>query len=128
MRRRTTIHTLALTAAFAALPLTAACSAAQKALDCGELALNITADAQELSQALANAGDNPRAAAGALERIERDMDKLSKKTSDSDVQKAVGKLADRVRDTNDALDAGRIPSGKPVTDAAADVAAVCSPG
>jgi ABC-type transporter Mla subunit MlaD len=127
MRRRTAVAVATVTAA-ALLPLTAACSAIDKAIDCGQLAIDITADAQTLSEALGNAGDSPQAAKDALDELDGNLDKLGDKTDNADVKKAVEDLADQVTETRNALEDGRVPSGRPVVDAAEEVANVCSPG
>ena len=110
------------------IPLTASCGAVGKAIDCGQLAIDITADAQQLSEALSNAGEDPQAAKDALDELDRDLDKLEGKTGDADVKAAVENLNDQVTEVRDALNAGEVPSGKPIVDAAGELADVCSPG
>ncbi|WP_236719226.1 hypothetical protein [Wenjunlia vitaminophila] len=107
---------------------TAACDAVNKALDCGEFAVDITTDATELSQALAQADQDPQGALDALRELERDTDKLGERSDNADVDRAVEDLATQITETQQALDAGRVPSARPVMDAASEVAKVCTPG
>ncbi|WP_229698458.1 hypothetical protein [Wenjunlia tyrosinilytica] len=123
---RTTASALVAGAAALLLPLTAGCSAVQTALDCGQLAVDVTNDVQQLQQALSNAGDSPQDAQNALNTLSNDLDKLSDKTSNADLSKAVGDLRTQVDKTGDQLDAGKVPSADPLVDAAGKISKVCT--
>lgn len=126
--RRPTAVTAAAVAAAVLLPFTAACSALDKAIDCGQLAIDVTADVEQFSEAMSNAGDSPQAAIDALDELDKDLEKLGDKTDNADVKEAVQNLDDQVTETRDSLDAGKVPSVDPVVDAAAEVTKVCAPG
>ncbi|GAB2593408.1 hypothetical protein GCM10027168_27710 [Streptomyces capparidis] len=128
-RPRRTASLLAATAAAAVvLSFTTACEAVDKALDCGQLAVDISADTQQFTDAMANADSDPQGAIDALNEIDRDLDKLGERTDNADVRKAVDNLATQVTDTRQALEDGRVPSATPVADATAELAKVCAPG
>lgn len=125
--RRTALTTAAAgTTALLLLPLITACDAVNRALDCGQLAIEITSDVQQLENALNNAANSPQDAENALDTLAADLKKFGDKTDNADLGKAVGDLTDQVNEAQDALDAGRVPSAKPFASSAAEISKVCA--
>lgn len=127
MRSRTAVAAAATAAVLVLAPLTA-CGAVGTAIDCAQFAVDITSGAQQFSDAMADAGDDPQRALDALTELERDMNKLSDSTDNVDVKNAVDNLADQVTETKAALKGDKVPAPAPVVDAAAEVTKVCTPG
>ncbi|QEV18298.1 MULTISPECIES: hypothetical protein [Streptomyces] len=104
------------------------CDAVSKALDCVQTADTIADSVTDLQQAVENAGDNPAEADRALDDIGKNLDKISDKTDDADVNKAVDDLDKAVDNVRDAIKSGdNTPDVSPVTDAAGELTKVCTP-
>ena len=123
--RRTTLA-VALAAAALALPLTAGCSAAQKAVDCARLGIEISNDVDDLRRAVTDTANNPDQADKILDTLEKDTRKLKGKTDNADVGKALDHLQTAVTNVRDAVRQDRTPDLTPVTSAAAELTKVCA--
>ncbi|MFD3450854.1 hypothetical protein ACFWVC_01605 [Streptomyces sp. NPDC058691] len=99
-----------------------------KALDCATVAAQVAGDVQNLQNAVSNAGNDPQAAATALNQIADHLAALGDKTDNADVTKAVNDLQKAVDNARTAADSGQAPDISPVADAAAGLTKVCSPG
>ncbi|MEU4494813.1 hypothetical protein OG729_24550 [Streptomyces sp. NBC_00210] len=122
---------IALTLATAALvvPITVGCSAIDKALDCVETADAIATSVDKLQQAVSSAADDPTQAREALNDIDKELKSLSDKTDNADLSKAVDDLNTGVDNVRKSIENGdNTPDITPVTDAAAEIGKVCTPG
>ncbi|MFD3440944.1 hypothetical protein ACFWU3_25935 [Streptomyces sp. NPDC058685] len=122
---------IALTLATAALviPITVGCSALDKALDCVETADAIATSVDKLQKAVSTAANDPTQAREALDDIDRELDSLGDKTDNADLSKAVDDLGTGVGNVRKAIEGGdATPDITPVTDAAAEIGKVCTPG
>ncbi|MGY1435962.1 hypothetical protein [Streptomyces reniochalinae] len=111
-----------------AVPVTAGCSAVDRALDCATTASAIARSVDDLQQAISDAGEDPTQARESLDSIEKNLTKIEDETDDGDVGKAVSQLRGAVDSVRADVEAGRAPEAKPVTDAADELTKVCSPG
>ncbi|MER5636377.1 hypothetical protein ABT095_05425 [Kitasatospora sp. NPDC002227] len=119
--------TLAVAALILVLPLSAvSCSAAQKAIDCGNTAVRVTTDVADAGTAFNDADKNPAAAGQALSKLKKDLDQLGRNSSDTDLSKAVSDLQSQVDKAQKAVDAKQVPDLKPLGDAAAQLSKVCT--
>lgn len=126
-RRRWTRAGVALAAGAAAVTFTGACDAVSKAIDCAQLATEVAADVDRLQEAVSGAGEDPQAAADALDEIERSLNDFGDKTDDGDVGRAVDDMQRAVDNAQQAADRGEVPDFQPVGDAAGELTNVCSP-
>ncbi|GAA3054374.1 hypothetical protein GCM10020229_77630 [Kitasatospora albolonga] len=108
------------------LPLAVGCSAAQKALDCGNTAVTVSTDIANVSSAFGNAQNDPQAAGQALQKLKTDLDQLGRNSSDTDVAKAVTDLQTQVEKLQQAANGKQVPDLKPLGDAAANLTKVCT--
>ncbi|MBB5117753.1 hypothetical protein AF335_04335 [Streptomyces eurocidicus] len=113
--------------AAAALVLATGCSAAQKAVDCARLGIEITNDADDLQRAVTDAADDPGKADRILDTLDKDTRKLKDKTDDTDVSKALDHLQKAVANVRDADRRNVAPDLTPVKDAAGELTKVCTP-
>ncbi|MEU6080602.1 hypothetical protein [Streptomyces sp. NPDC047108] len=118
----------ALAAIAVVVPVTTACSAVEKALDCAQTADAILTSVEDLQQAASSAADSPADAERALDRIDKNLDDISDKTDNADVSKAVDDLNTAVKDVRQSIEQGKTPDVTPVTDASSELTKVCSPG
>lgn len=119
--------TLAAAALILLLPLSAvSCSAAQKAIDCGNTAVKITGDISDATSAFNNANNDPQAAGQAMQKLKKDLDKLGRNSGDTDVSKAITDLQTQVDKAQQAINANQAPDLKPLGDAAANLSKVCT--
>ncbi|MEU1290315.1 hypothetical protein ACFWP2_13025 [Kitasatospora sp. NPDC058444] len=118
---------LAVAGLIAILPLSmVSCSAAQKALDCGNTAVRITGDIADVTQAYDNASNDSAAAGKALQKLKNDLDQVGKNSKNTDVAKAVTDLQKQVENVQRAADRNEIPNLKPLGDAAGNLTSVCT--
>jgi hypothetical protein len=117
---------VALATGAAAVTLTGACDAVNKAIDCAQLATEIAADVDRLQEAVSGAGEDPQAAADALDEIEQNLDDFGDKADNADVGKAVDDLQQAVDNAQQAADRGEVPDFRPVGDAAGELTNVCT--
>lgn len=118
---------LAVAGLIAILPLSmVSCSAAQKALDCGNTAVRITGDLADVTQAYDNASNDSAAAGKALQKLKNDLDQVGKNSKNTDVAKAVTDLQKQVENVQRAADRNEIPDLKPLGDAAGNLTSACT--
>ncbi|MFE7192076.1 hypothetical protein [Kitasatospora sp. NPDC057541] len=118
---------LAVAGLIAILPLSAvSCSAAQKAIDCGNTAVKITGDINEVSSAYNNASNDAAAAGEALQKLKNDLDQLGKNSKDTDVAQAITDLGTQVDKVQQAVNNKQVPDFKPLGDAASNLTKVCT--
>ena len=119
--------TLAVAALIAVLPLSAvSCSAAQKALDCGNTAVRISGDIADVTSTFDNASNDAAAAGAALQKLKNDLDQLGKNSKNTDVAQAITDLNTQVTKVQQAVDANQVPDLKPLGDAAGNLTQVCT--
>ncbi|MEU4897801.1 hypothetical protein AB0B12_35745 [Streptomyces sp. NPDC044780] len=126
-RHRRTTAVTAFAAIALAVPVTAGCGAVEKALDCAQLAVEISNDVDDLQDALSGAADNPEDADKVLDALDKDIDKAGDRTDNADVGKAVDSLQKAVDNVQKSIDSGEQPDLTPVRDAAGELTDVCSP-
>ncbi|MEV4613979.1 hypothetical protein AB0K43_15495 [Kitasatospora sp. NPDC049258] len=118
---------LAVAALALILPLSAvSCSAAQKAIDCGNTAITITSDVSNATAAFNNANNDPTAAGQAMQQLKNDIDKLNRNSSDTDVSKALGDLQTQVQNVQHAIDNKQAPDLQPLGAAAGNLSKACT--
>ncbi|MFJ8475413.1 hypothetical protein [Kitasatospora sp. NPDC094011] len=118
---------LAVAGLIAILPLSmVSCSAAQKAMDCGNTAVKVTADLADLTKAYDNSGNDPAAAGKALQKLKGDLDQIGKNSKNTDVVKAVTDLQKQADLVQQAVDKKQAPDLKPLGDAAGNLTSVCT--
>ncbi|WP_424213616.1 hypothetical protein ACN20G_16880 [Streptomyces sp. BI20] len=110
------------------LPALASCSALSTAIDCANTAVTITQGVADLQQAVGNAGNSPQDAKTALDQIDANLKKIGDQTDNADLGKAVDSLKQAVANAHTAVDNGTTPDVKPISDAAAELSKVCTPG
>ncbi|MFG3055032.1 hypothetical protein ACGFZP_29335 [Kitasatospora sp. NPDC048239] len=119
--------TLAVAGLIAILPLSAvSCSAAQKALDCGNTAIKITSDISDVTSAFNNASNDATAAGQSLQKLKNDLDQLGKNSKNTDVAKAITDLQTQVDKVQQAVNNKQVPDLKPLGDAAGNLTQVCT--
>ncbi|MBD0671259.1 hypothetical protein [Streptomyces sp. CBMA156] len=118
---------LAVAGLIAILPLSmVSCSAAQKALDCGNTAVKLTGDIADVTKAYDNASNDSAAAGQALQKLKNDLDQVGKSSKNTDVAKAVTDLRKQVENVQHAADRNEVPDLKPLGDAAGNLTSVCT--
>ena len=127
MRRLSTAAAAALSSALF-VPALLACSAVDRALDCGKTALTVAEAADDLQRAVSSATEDPTEARESLDEIDRNLDKISEETEDADVNKAVDSLDSAVQSVRGDIDDGKSPRAAPVEDAADELTQVCTEG
>ncbi|MEU9996867.1 hypothetical protein [Streptomyces sp. NPDC050848] len=105
------------------------CGALDKAMDCVATADAIATSVDKLSQAVSNASNDPTQLNEALNDISTELDNLKDTTDNADLTKAVDDLTKGVESVKTAVNNGdTTPDIKPITDAAAEIGKVCTPG
>ncbi|MCX0244079.1 hypothetical protein [Streptomyces drozdowiczii] len=129
MAARHRLHRTALAVTAVLITATAAgCGALDKTLDCVRTADAIATSVDNLRQAVSNASNDPTQASEALDQIQEELGNLGDKTDDADLSKAVDDLRAGVTNVRDSIDKGdATPDITPVTDAAGEIAKVCTP-
>ncbi|MFD7451850.1 hypothetical protein [Kitasatospora sp. NPDC059827] len=118
---------LAVAALIAILPLSmVSCSAAQKAIDCGNTAVKVTGDLADLTKAYDNSSNDSAAAGKALQKLKGDLDQIGKNSKNTDVAKAVTDLKTQADKVQQAVDKKQAPDLKPLGDAAGNLTSVCT--
>ncbi|MFD8751510.1 hypothetical protein ACFV0O_11115 [Kitasatospora sp. NPDC059577] len=118
---------LAVAGLIAILPLSmVSCSAAQKAIDCGNTAVKITGDIADVTKAYDNASNDSAAAGKALQKLKGDLDQVGRNSKNTDVAKAVTDLRKQVENVQRAADRNEVPDLKPLGDAAGNLTTVCT--
>ncbi|MGW0362439.1 hypothetical protein [Streptomyces sp. NPDC002990] len=124
-------HRIAAVVAAAALSVSAltACDAISTAMDCANTAVAITDGANDLQQAVSQAGNSPQDAQNALNQIETNLKKIGDQTGNADLGKAIDSMNTAVQNVRTAIENGNpTPDIKPVADAASEISKVCTPG
>ncbi|MCB5167246.1 hypothetical protein LG634_20675 [Streptomyces bambusae] len=125
MHRRTAA--LAVTALLA-LPAVTACSALDTALDCANTAVAVSEAANDLQQAISNAGENPQDAQKALDEIEQALKDIGDKSDNADIEKAVNDISTGVANARKAINDGNAnPDLSGITDGVNELSKVCTP-
>jgi hypothetical protein len=115
-------------AALLAFPALAACSAVDTALGCAQTAVAVTEAANDLSQAIGTAANDPTQAKASLDEIDKSLKSIGDKTDDADLGKAIDSITAGVANVRTAIDNGdATPDITPITDGASELTKVCSP-
>ncbi|MFE6054333.1 hypothetical protein ACFQ6N_26575 [Kitasatospora sp. NPDC056446] len=118
---------LAVAGLIAILPLSmVSCSAAQKAIDCGNTAVKITGDIADVTKAYDNASNDSAAAGKALQKLKSDLDQVGKNSKNTDVAKAVTDLQKQVDNVQGAVEKKEVPDLKPLGNAAGNLTSACT--
>ncbi|MFE0578213.1 MULTISPECIES: hypothetical protein [unclassified Streptomyces] len=116
-------------AAVLTIPALSACDAISTAMDCANTAVAITDGANDLQQAVSQAGDSPQNAMNALDQIETNLKKIGDQTDNADLGKAIDSMNSAVKNVRTAIESGNpTPDITPVADAASEISKVCTPG
>ncbi|AQT72675.1 hypothetical protein ACFV0H_23900 [Streptomyces erythrochromogenes] len=116
-------------AAVLTIPALSACDAISTAMDCANTAVAITDGANDLQQAVSQAGNSPQDAKNALDQIETNLKKIGDQTDNADLGKAIDSMNTAVKNVRTAIESGNpTPDIKPVADAASEISKVCTPG
>ncbi|MFD3545921.1 hypothetical protein ACFWUW_09940 [Streptomyces sp. NPDC058655] len=122
------IAAVALAAALA-VPALSSCDAISTAMDCANTAVAITDGANDLQQAVSQAGNSPQDAQNALDQIETNLKKIGDQTGNADLGKAIDSMEAAVTNVRTAIEGGdATPDIQPVADAATEISKVCTPG
>lgn len=106
-----------------------ACDAISTAMDCANTAVAITDGANDLQQAVSQAGNSPQDAQNALNQIETNLKKVGDQTDNADLSKAISSMNTAVKNVRTSLENGNsAPDITPVADAAKEISKVCTPG
>ncbi|MFE1270221.1 hypothetical protein [Streptomyces sp. NPDC058757] len=128
MKRRRTIA-LAVATAAAVTTLLTGCGALDKAMDCVKTADAIATSVGKLQQAVSNATNDVTQIEESLDSISAELGNLKDTTDNADLSKAVDDLTKGVESVRTAVKEGdATPDITPVTDAAAEIGKVCTPG
>ncbi|CAM5629564.1 hypothetical protein [Streptomyces avidinii] len=111
------------------VPALSACDAISTAMDCANTAVAITDGANDLQQAVSQAGNSPQDAKNALDRIEANLKKIGDQTDNADLGKAIDSMNTAVKNVRTSIESGNtVPDIQPVADAASEISKVCTPG
>ncbi|WP_404959905.1 hypothetical protein [Streptomyces sp. 147326] len=116
-------------AAVLTVPALSACDAISTAMDCANTAVAITDGANDLQQAVSQAGNSPQDAQTALDQIESNLKKIGDQTDNADLGKAIDSMNAAVKNVRTSIESGNtVPDIQPVADAASEISKVCTPG
>ncbi|MDX3537770.1 hypothetical protein PV721_26090 [Streptomyces sp. MB09-01] len=116
-------------AAVLTVPALSACDAISTAMDCANTAVAITDGANDLQQAVSQAGNSPQDAQNALDQIEANLKKIGDQTDNTDLGKAIDSMNTAVKNVRTSIESGNsVPDIQPVADAASEISKVCTPG
>ncbi|MFE5806878.1 MULTISPECIES: hypothetical protein [unclassified Streptomyces] len=116
-------------AAVLTVPALSACNAISTAMDCANTAVAITDGANDLQQAVSQAGNSPQDAQNALDQIETNLKKIGDQTDNADLGKAIDSMNTAVKNVRTSIQSGNTaPDIQPVADAAGEISKVCTPG
>ncbi|MER5734632.1 hypothetical protein ABT117_03015 [Streptomyces sp. NPDC002262] len=120
---------LAVATAAAVTTLLTGCGALDKAMDCVKTADAIATSVGKLQQAVSNATNDVTQIEESLDSISAELGNLKDTTDNADLSKAVDDLTKGVESVRTAVKEGdATPDITPVTDAAAEIGKVCTPG
>ncbi|MEU1310747.1 hypothetical protein ABZ419_17920 [Streptomyces cinnamoneus] len=112
--------------ALLALPLAVGCSAAQKAVDCARLGVEITDDVNDLQQTVTDSANGSGQTGKVLDALDQDTRKLKDKTNNTDVGKALDHLQQAITNVREAVSRNATPDLTPLKDAAGELTKVCT--
>ncbi len=116
-------------AAVLTVPALTSCDAISTAMDCANTAVAITDGANDLQQAVSQAGNSPQDAKNALDQIEANLKKIGDQTDNADLGKAIDSMNTAVKNVRTSIESGNtVPDIQPVADAASEISKVCTPG
>ncbi|WP_326590325.1 hypothetical protein [Streptomyces sp. NBC_01294] len=116
-------------AAVLTVPALTACDAISTAMDCASTAVAITDGANDLQQAVSQAGNSPQEAQKALDEIDANLKKIGDQTNNADLGKAIDSMNTAVKNVRTSIESGNtVPDIQPVADAASEISKVCTPG
>ena len=116
-------------AAVLTVPALTSCDAISTAMDCANTAVAVTDGANDLQQAVSQAGNSPQDAQKALDQIEQNLKKIGDRTDNADLGKAIDSMNTAVKNVRTSLENGNTaPDIKPVADAASELTKVCTSG
>ncbi|WP_327262679.1 hypothetical protein OG444_15140 [Streptomyces sp. NBC_01232] len=116
-------------AAVLTVPALSACNAISTVMDCANTAVAITDGANDLQQAVSQAGNSPQDAQNALDQIETNLKKIGDQTDNADLGKAIDSMNTAVKNVRTSIQSGNTaPDIQPVADAAGEISKVCTPG
>ncbi|MFE0643130.1 hypothetical protein ACFW2Y_16170 [Streptomyces sp. NPDC058877] len=119
----------AVATAVALVTVLSGCGAFDTAMDCVRTADAIATSVQNLQQAVSNASNDVTQIEESLDSITTELDNLGGTTGNADLSKAVDDLGKGVDAVRAAVRNGdTTPDLTPITDAAGEVAKVCTPG
>ncbi|MFE0700481.1 hypothetical protein [Streptomyces sp. NPDC058872] len=119
----------AVATAAALVTVLSGCGAFDTAMDCVRTADAIATSVQNLQQAVSNASNDVTQIEESLDSITTELDNLGGTTGNADLSKAVDDLGKGVDTVRAAVRNGdTTPDLTPITDAAGEVAKVCTPG
>ncbi|RNG18828.1 DNA-binding protein [Streptomyces botrytidirepellens] len=120
---------VAVTSAAAALAATAliGCDALDKALDCGQVATDISMAVDDLREKVSGGGGSPETTKKALDEIEKDLGKVTDKRDDTDLDQAINDLQTAVDKAQKAAESGdATPDLSGIKKAAGHLSKVCT--
>lgn len=116
-------------AAALAVPALTSCDAISTAMDCANTAVAIADSANDLQQAVSQAGNSPQDAQNALNTIDANLKKIGDQTDNADLGKAIDSMTAAVKNVRTSIEGGNVnPDIQPVADAASEISKVCTPG
>lgn len=116
-------------AAALTVPALSACDTLSTAMDCANTAVAITNGANDLRQAVSQAGNSPQDAQNALNQIDTSLKKIGDQTGNADLGKAIDSMKTAVANVRTSIDNGNpTPDITPVGNAAKEISKVCTPG
>ncbi|MFD6937857.1 hypothetical protein ACFWAP_17105 [Streptomyces goshikiensis] len=116
-------------AAVLTVPALTSCDAISTAMDCANTAVAITDGANDLQQAVSQAGNSPQDAQNALSQIDQNLKKIGDQTDNADLRKAIDSMNTAVKNVRTSIEGGNsVPDITPVADAASEISKVCTPG
>ncbi|WP_318210015.1 hypothetical protein [Streptomyces sp. SJL17-1] len=120
---------LAVATAAALTTVLSGCGALDKAMDCVKTADAIATSVNNLQQAVSNASNDATQIEESLNSISTELGNLKNTTDNADLSKAVDDLTKGVDTVRTAVKNGdTTPDITPITDAAAEIGKVCTPG
>ncbi|WP_435969860.1 hypothetical protein [Streptomyces sp. Qhu_M48] len=120
---------LAVATAAALTTVLSGCGALDKAMDCVKTADAIATSVTKLQDAVSNASNDVTQIEESLNSISTELGNLKDTTDNADLAKAVDDLTKGVETVRTSVKNGdATPDIQPVTDAAAEIGKVCTPG
>lgn len=109
-------------AAVLTVPALTSCDAISTAMDCANTAVAITDGANDLQQAVSQAGNSPQDAQNALSQIDQNLKKIGDQTDNADLRKAIDSMNTAVKNVRTSIEGGNsAPDITPVADAASEI-------